>query len=315
MADPPAAVRAHAQGPDLRSDRSDDRRRHDLAARDARRRAQLGLPLQLAARLDLHAVGPLDPRLRPRGERLLLLHRRPGRGRGPADHVRDRRARAARRGDARSPLRATKAPARSGSATTPGTSASTMCWGVLLDSVRLHTRSGDRLDDRLWTLLARQVDAALEHWREPDRGIWEVRGEPKHFTSSKLFCWVAADRGARLARLRGDADAAERWGAAAEEMHEDICEHGTDDRGVFVQHYDTDALDASLLLLPLVGFLPSDRRAGARDGAGDRRRADGRRPGPPLPRGRRPTTGSRARRGRSRSARSGSSPRSRRSAR
>jgi GH15 family glucan-1,4-alpha-glucosidase len=137
-------------------------------------------------------------------------------------------------------------------------------WGVLLDSVRLHTSSGDRLDDRLWPLLARQVDAALEHWREPDRGIWEVRGEPKHFTSSKLFCWVAADRGARLARLRGDETAAERWEAAAEEIHTDICEHGTDDRGVFVQHYHTDALDASLLLLTLVGFLPaSDERVRA----------------------------------------------------
>jgi GH15 family glucan-1,4-alpha-glucosidase len=137
-------------------------------------------------------------------------------------------------------------------------------WGVLLDSVRLHTRSGDRLDDRLWPLLARQVDAALEHWREPDRGIWEVRGEPKHFTSSKVFCWVAADRGARLARLRGDTEAAERWEGAAEEMHADICEHGTDDRGVFVQHYDTDALDASLLLITLLGFLPpSDERVRA----------------------------------------------------
>jgi GH15 family glucan-1,4-alpha-glucosidase len=137
-------------------------------------------------------------------------------------------------------------------------------WGVLLDSVRLHTRSGDRLDDRLWPLLARQVDAALEHWREPDRGIWEVRGEPKHFTSSKLFCWVAADRGARLARLRGDTEAAERWEGAAEEIHADICEHGTDDRGVFVQHYDTDALDASLLLITLLGFLPpSDERVRA----------------------------------------------------
>ena len=137
-------------------------------------------------------------------------------------------------------------------------------WGVFLDSVRLHTRSGDRLDDRFWKVLARQVDAALEHWREPDRGIWEVRGEPRHFTSSKLFCWVAADRGARLARLRGDAEAAERWEAAAEEMHADICEHGTDDRGVFVQHYHTDALDASLLLLTLVGFLPpSDERVRA----------------------------------------------------
>jgi alpha,alpha-trehalase len=137
-------------------------------------------------------------------------------------------------------------------------------WGVLLDSVRLHTPSGDRLDDRLWTLLTRQVDAALEHWREPDRGIWEIRGEPKHFTCSKVFCWVAANRGARLARLRGDTTAAERWEASADEMHADICEHGTDDRGVFVQHYDTDALDASLLLLTLVGFLPaSDERVRA----------------------------------------------------
>jgi alpha,alpha-trehalase len=137
-------------------------------------------------------------------------------------------------------------------------------WGVLLDSVRLHTRSGDRLDDRLWPLLARQVDAALEHWDEPDRGIWEVRSDAKHFTSSKVFCWVAADRGARLARLRGDTEAAERWEAAAQDMHEEICDRGTDARGVFVQHYETDALDASLLLIPLVGFLPpSDERVRA----------------------------------------------------
>ena len=137
-------------------------------------------------------------------------------------------------------------------------------WGVLLDSVRLHTHSSDRLDDRLWTLITRQVDAALEHWREPDRGIWEVRGDPKHFTSSKLFCWVAADRGARLARLRGDTTAAERWEAAAREMHDDICANGTDARGVFVQHYETDALDASLLLLPLIRFLsPTDERVRA----------------------------------------------------
>ena len=136
-------------------------------------------------------------------------------------------------------------------------------WGVLLDSVRLHTRSGDRLDDRLWSLRAPSRGGARA-LAEPDRGIWEIRGEPKHFTSSKLFCWVAADRGARLARLRGDAAAAERWEAAAEEMHADICEHGTDDRGVFVQHYQTDALDASLLLLALVGFLPaSDERVRA----------------------------------------------------
>jgi GH15 family glucan-1,4-alpha-glucosidase len=65
-------------------------------------------------------------------------------------------------------------------------------WGAVLDSVYLHTKSTDRLDDRIWTILTRQVECALEHWREPDRGMWEVRGEPKHFTSSKIMCWVAA---------------------------------------------------------------------------------------------------------------------------
>jgi GH15 family glucan-1,4-alpha-glucosidase len=131
-------------------------------------------------------------------------------------------------------------------------------WGTLLDSVYLHTRSRDSLDERVWPLLARQVEHAIAHWREPDRGIWEVRGEPKHFTSSKMFCWVACDRGARLARLREDHEAAEKWRAAAEEIHADVCRHGVDQRGVFVQHYETDALDASLLLMPLVRFLPPD---------------------------------------------------------
>jgi len=131
-------------------------------------------------------------------------------------------------------------------------------WGAVLDSVYLHTRSRDHLDERIWPILVRQVEAALEHWREPDRGIWEVRGEPKHFTSSKVMCWVAADRGARLARLREDRERAERWQAAADEIHADICAHGIDDRGVFTQHYETDALDASLLLMPLVRFLPPD---------------------------------------------------------
>jgi GH15 family glucan-1,4-alpha-glucosidase len=129
-------------------------------------------------------------------------------------------------------------------------------WGVLLDSVYLHTRSRDTLDERVWPILKRQVEAAIANWRKPDRGIWEVRGEPKHFTSSKMFCWVACDRGARLAELREDDEHVARWQAAADEIHADICERGVDERGVFVQHYDTTALDASLLLLPLVRFLP-----------------------------------------------------------
>jgi len=131
-------------------------------------------------------------------------------------------------------------------------------WGAVLDSIYLHTRSRDQLPERLWPIIKRQVQSALAHWREPDRGIWEVRGEPRHFTSSKLMCWVAADRGARLASLREDHRTAASWSQAAAEIHADICEHGHDERGVFTQHYDTVALDASVLLMPLVRFLPAD---------------------------------------------------------
>ncbi len=131
-------------------------------------------------------------------------------------------------------------------------------WGVVLDSLYLHTKSRDRLGERVWNMARHQVEHALEHWREPDRGIWEIRGEPRHFTSSKLMCWVAADRGARLARLREDADSARMWQKAADEIHADICANALDERGVFCQHYDTTALDASVLLMPLLRFLPAD---------------------------------------------------------
>jgi alpha,alpha-trehalase len=131
-------------------------------------------------------------------------------------------------------------------------------WGAFLDSVYLHTKSRDHLPERVWPILKQQVETALENWREPDRGLWEVRGDPKHFTSSKLMCWVAADRGARLAELREDTDRALRWQAAADEIRADICENALDDRGVFCQHYETTALDASVLLMPLVRFLPAD---------------------------------------------------------
>jgi alpha,alpha-trehalase len=137
-------------------------------------------------------------------------------------------------------------------------------WGVVLDSLYLHVKSRDRIDERIWNLARQQVEQALAHWREPDRGIWEVRGDPKHFTSSKIMCWVAADRGARLATVREDLDLARTWRKAAAEIHADICANAVDDRGVFCQHYDTTALDASLLLIPLLRFLPAqDPRARA----------------------------------------------------
>jgi GH15 family glucan-1,4-alpha-glucosidase len=85
-----------------------------------------------------------------------------------------------------------------------------------------------------------------------------VRGDPKHFVSSKLMSWVALDRGMRLARERGDSASAERWEYEADAIREDILDRGVSDRGVFRQHYETDALDASTLLIPLVRFLPPD---------------------------------------------------------
>jgi alpha,alpha-trehalase len=131
-------------------------------------------------------------------------------------------------------------------------------WGALLDSVYLHSKAADHLDGRIWPILGKQVQAALKHWREPDAGIWEVRGENKHFTSSKIMCWVAVDRGAKLATMIGQDAAASEWELAAAEIKADILEHGVDDRGVLTQHYETTALDASLLLAPLVRFLPTD---------------------------------------------------------
>jgi GH15 family glucan-1,4-alpha-glucosidase len=107
-------------------------------------------------------------------------------------------------------------------------------------------------------MLVRQVEAAITHWQEPDQGIWEVRGPAQHFTASKVLCWVAVDRGVKLAQLRGDHELAATWGKVADEIHADVCTHGVDERGVFRQHYDTTALDASVLLIPLLRFLPPE---------------------------------------------------------
>jgi alpha,alpha-trehalase len=131
-------------------------------------------------------------------------------------------------------------------------------WGAVIESVYLHAVSRDHLPERWWPILTRQVEHALENWRQPDCGMWEVRGEPQHFVSSKLMCWVAVDRGARLARLREEWALAREWQAAADEIHADICANGVDERGVFVQHYGSHALDASVLLMVLLRFLPPD---------------------------------------------------------
>jgi alpha,alpha-trehalase len=129
-------------------------------------------------------------------------------------------------------------------------------YGAVLDSILLHTNKSKRLPRRLWPLVQSQARCATDVWREPDQGIWEARGKPQHYVSSKLMCWVAMDRAARLAEIENDEKLGDEWRSTAEAIKEDILVHGVSDRGVLRQHYDTDALDASLLLAPLFGFLP-----------------------------------------------------------
>jgi len=131
-------------------------------------------------------------------------------------------------------------------------------FGAVLDSILLHTRKSQRLPRRLWPIVETQAECATKVWREPDQGIWEARGAPQHYVSSKLMTWVALDRAAALAEIRGDAGLAEKWRATAEEIRADVLEHGVSDRGVLRQHYATDSLDASTLLAATFSFLPSD---------------------------------------------------------
>ena len=131
-------------------------------------------------------------------------------------------------------------------------------FGAALDSILIHTRHSDRLPRRLWPIVESQAECATKVWREPDQGIWEARGKPQHYVSSKLMCWVALDRAAQLAEIRGDSSVQESWRATAEEIRADILDHGVDDRGVLCQHYDTEALDASALLAAIFGFLPGE---------------------------------------------------------
>ncbi|HEY1510685.1 MAG TPA: glycoside hydrolase family 15 protein [Solirubrobacteraceae bacterium] len=131
-------------------------------------------------------------------------------------------------------------------------------YGAVLDSILKHTMHSQRLPRRLWPIVQAQAECATQRWREPDQGIWEARGKPQHYVSSKLMSWVAMDRAARLAAIRGNPDLEESWRATADEIKADILAHGLTDKGVLRQHYDADSLDASTLLAAIFGFLPGD---------------------------------------------------------
>jgi GH15 family glucan-1,4-alpha-glucosidase len=131
-------------------------------------------------------------------------------------------------------------------------------FGAVLDSILLHTRRNERLPRRLWPIVQSQAAGATRVWRDPDQGIWEARGKPRHYVSSKLMCWVALDRACKLAQIRGDPDAAATWRATADEIRTDVLTHGVSKRSVLRQHYETDALDASTLLAGSFEFLAHD---------------------------------------------------------
>ena len=189
-------------------------------------------------------------------------------------------------------------------------------YGAVLDSIYLHTKANGYIPERLWPVITDQAECATRVWKEPDQGIWEARGEPKHYVSSKLMCWVAMDRAPGWPTCAASASMARRAGRRSAER---------DPRGhPRARAWTSAACSASTTRptrwtprrcsIPLVRFLPAERRARARDRAGDRRRADRARARPALPdRGdrRRPA---RATRARSSSARSGWSRRCRRSA-
>jgi alpha,alpha-trehalase len=131
-------------------------------------------------------------------------------------------------------------------------------FGAVLDSILLHTRRNERLPRRLWPIVELQAECAGRIWRDPDQGIWEARGKPQHYVSSKLMCWVALDRASTLAAIRGDPKLAVTWRATADEIRADVLTHGVSDRGVLRQHYETNALDASTLLAGSFKFLAHD---------------------------------------------------------
>jgi GH15 family glucan-1,4-alpha-glucosidase len=131
-------------------------------------------------------------------------------------------------------------------------------FGAVLDSILLHTRHSARLPRRLWPIVESQAECATRVWTEPDQGIWEARGAPQHYVSSKLMCWVALDRAAQLADMRGDGTRSAEWRKTADDIRADILANGVSERGVLKQHYATESLDASVLLAAVFGFLSAD---------------------------------------------------------
>jgi len=131
-------------------------------------------------------------------------------------------------------------------------------YGEIMDAARLGSRSGESPSPQAWSLLSALVEHLAKVWKKPDEGIWEVRGPRRHFTHSKVMAWVALDRAITAIEVGVHQGPLERWRKLRDRIHSDVCKQGfNQQRNAFVQYYGADALDASLLMIPLVGFLPA----------------------------------------------------------
>jgi GH15 family glucan-1,4-alpha-glucosidase len=130
-------------------------------------------------------------------------------------------------------------------------------WGEVLDSLHLAREAGIAAEGSAWDLQRALLDFLEQHWDEPDNGLWEIRGERRHFVHSKVMAWVGFDRAVQAVENFGLPGPVERWREIRDRIHADVCRHGFDTgRNTFTQFYGSDGVDASLLLLPAVGFLP-----------------------------------------------------------
>ncbi|MFF8839373.1 glycoside hydrolase family 15 protein [Streptomyces sp. NPDC015130] len=132
-------------------------------------------------------------------------------------------------------------------------------YGEVLNTVYSAVRAGVTLDPPAWALMAELLEYLGTRWREPDEGIWEVRGPRRHFVHSKVMAWVAADRAVRLARVAGLRGSVRRWQALRHEIHAEICARGwSEEQQSFTQYYGGHEVDATALLIPRLGFLAAD---------------------------------------------------------
>jgi GH15 family glucan-1,4-alpha-glucosidase len=131
-------------------------------------------------------------------------------------------------------------------------------YGEVMDALHLARQVGLQSDETAWDLQRALMDFLESSWRKPDEGLWEIRGPRRHFTHSKVMAWVAMDRAVKAIELQRLDGPVERWRALRREIHDEVCDQGFDpERNAFVQFYGANQLDASLLMIPLVGFLPA----------------------------------------------------------